>query len=400
MLKKSDKKMIKHSSVYGLYLFIMLLPFEYLLAQFSIGSVLKYIGIMTMGLSVLDIIMVYNMKIKLNYRTIIILLWIVYVFFSTIWAVDDNLFKYFASIYINNALMFLLISVLQFTESEKKLLKNAFLVGVAFLVLYMTFVPGAVVYSSWQHRLTMAAIDGSELIDQNYLSALLLIPFALAFSDLIEKKNKPIIKIGFIVYCVAIIYYIVATGSRSGVIAACFIAACVLQKNAKKHAFALIVVIGVSIMLLPLLTENMSMKMLERFTLKAMTGQTSESDDRLVIWQIAIQSLNNMVRALVGYGAGSAEKIVGLSYYKDASVHNFFLAHMVEFGFTGSLLLFSMLFRIAKDLKNYRYFDYLVGFLGIMIMGIFLDLLTTKFFWTALMMATVCISGKKERMVN
>lgn len=393
-------KLVKHSSTYGLYLFIMLLPFEYLLAQFSIGSILKYIGIMTMGLAILDIIMLYDMKIKLNYRTITILIWIVYVFFSMIWAFDESRFKLFASMYINNALMFLFISVLEYTDYEKDLLKNSFFVGGALFLLYMTFVPNAVVYSSWQHRLTIAAIDGSELLDQNYLSALLLIPFTIAFSDLIEKKRKVIAKIGLIIYCVAIIYYIIATGSRSGLIALLFIIACVLKKNARKHAFILTVIVAIGIVILPLLVKNMSLDMLERYTFKAMTGQTTESDDRWIIWGIAIQSLNNVVRAMVGYGAGSAEGIIGLSYFKDASVHNFYLAHLVEFGCVGSILFFAMLFKLIKDLKNYRCSEYLIGFWSILIMGIFLDLLTTKFFWTALMMATVCISGKKERIVN
>lgn len=400
MFEKSNTKMIRHSSTYGLYLFVLLLPFEYLMAQFGIGSILKYIGILTMGLAVLDIIMLYDMKIRLNYRTTTIIIWIIYVLFSILWAIDDAGAKYYASMYINNALMFLFISVLEYTESEKELFKKAFLVGGAAFLFYMTFVPGAVVYSSWQHRLTIAALDGSELLDQNYLSALLLIPFALIFSDLIEKKIGTIAKIIQIIYCTMIIYYVVATGSRSGLIAICFIVACVLKKNAKKHAFALIVIIGIGIMLLPLLVETISLDMLERYSFNAMTGQTSESDDRLIIWEIAIQSLNNIVRALVGYGAGSAEKIVGMSYFKEASIHNFFLAHMVEFGFIGSIMLFSMLFRIIKDLKKYWYIDYLVGFLGIMIMGLFLDLLTTKFFWTSLMMSTVCISGKKERIMN
>lgn len=400
MFEKRNMKIIRHSSTYGLYLFVLLLPFEYLLAQFGIGSILKYIGILTMGLAVLDIIMLYDMKIRLNYRTTIIIIWIIYVLFSILWAIDDAGAKYYASIYINNALMFLFISVLEYRESEKELLKNAFLIGGVAFLFYMTFVPGAVVYSSWQHRLTIAALDGSELLDQNYLSALLLIPFALAFSELIEKKRKVITKMCLIMYCVAIIYYIIATGSRSGLLALCVIIACVLNKNAKKHAFILMIIVGVGFLLLPILIENMSLDILERYTLEAMTGQTSESDDRLLIWKSAIQSLNNIGRVIIGYGVGSAEKIVGLNYLKNAAVHNVILAHLIEFGFVGSIMFFNMLFKVIKELKNYQYFEYLFGFYGILFMGFFLDLLTTKFFWTSLIVASICISGKNDRCLN
>ena len=69
---------LMHLSTYGLALFFILLPFEYPLAAIGTQSVLMLVGVATMGLAVLDLIVAQRVRIQLNYRVVIPVVWLVY----------------------------------------------------------------------------------------------------------------------------------------------------------------------------------------------------------------------------------------------------------------------------------------------------------------------------------
>lgn len=394
--KDGGEKAIKHISTYGLALFLILTPFEYPLADLISVSPLRLVGIFAMGLACLDLLFQRNFKI--DYRVVFIACWLLYGLATYFWAIDKVRWQSYYSIYFNNALMFLLFSMVSFTKREAEILKKSTVFGVGALLLYMTFVPNAIIYSEYQKRMTLNA--GVEGLDQNYLAALMLIAFGIVFYNLCNNfKQKMIYKILSIIFCVAIVYYALLTGSRSGVIAICIIVLLSINTSWKTRLAVGIPIIIFIIVVLPLIVQYLPEEILERFTRSALTGQESESGTRLIIWKHALSSLHGP-EVLFGYGAGASQTVVGNALGRgDAAIHNHYIAMVVEFGIIGFLLvnipIFLMLKETAKKDKSI-----VIAFLGIVLMTFFLDVVTTKFFWSAMILLSACCSAHKNIVLD
>lgn len=388
-IKETDSSRIKHFSTYGLALFFVLTPFEYPLADMMTVSPLRIVGLFVMGLAALDILL--QRVIKLDGRIILVALWLAYGLLTYFWTIDSSRFQSYYSIYMNNALMFLLLSMVSFTKQEATILKKAMVFGVGALLLYMTFVPGALAYSDYQHRLTLKA--GTEDLDQNYLAALMLSAFGIVFYNLCNAKQKRIWRTLSVAFCLGIVYYTLLTGSRSGIIALLLIVLLTVNTSWKTRFLVGIPIIVILFVAFPFVEQYIPEEITERFSLSALLGQETESGTRLVIWRRALLSLQGL-EALVGYGAGASQTVVGNALGKgDAVVHNHYLAMFVEFGLIGFLLInipiFMMLIKAKKNDKSVA-----VAFAGILVMAFFLDVLTTKFFWSAMILLSVCCSAR------
>lgn len=388
-IENADRKVIKHLSTYGLALFLFLTPFEYPLADLVSVSPLRLVGLLAMGLALADILIQH--KFRIDYRIIGIVLWLSYGLFSYFWAIDQTRWMSYYSIYLNNALMFLLLSTLTFTEYEVNFLKKSMVFGVGALLLYMTFVPNAVIYSDYQHRLTLNA--GTEGLDQNYLAALMLVAFGLVFYDLCNGGQKKVYKLVSIVFCAAIAYYAFLTGSRSGLIALLLIVLLSLNTSWKTRLSIGIPLVLFLFVVLPLIAQHVPEGLLDRFSLKALTGQEAESGTRLLIWRRALESISS-VKVFVGYGAGASQTVIGNALGRgDAAIHNHYLAMVVETGIIGFLFMNVPIFKMFKDtFKKDK--GAAVAFAGILLMAFFLDVVTTKFFWAALILLSICCAAE------
>lgn len=389
--KTVDKPTIKHLSTYGLALFLFLTPFEYPLADLMTTSPLRIIGVFAMGLAIIDILM--QKTIKIDYRVLFVVLWLLYGAVSYFWAIDEARFQSYYSIYLNNALMFLIFSFVSFTKYEVEVLKKTMIFGVGALLLYMTFIPGTVVYSDYQHRLALKTADG--YLDQNYLAALMLISFGIVFYNFCNVKQKKAHKILSIIFCVAIAYYTILTGSRSGLIALLLIIILSINTSWKTRLLIGIPAIVLILFVLPLIAQYIPAELLERFSLSALTGQEAESGTRLLIWEKAIASLNGL-ESIFGYGTGASQTIIGntLSNGKDMGVHNHYIGMLLEFGIIGFLLVNIPIYKMVKDiLKKDK--SVAISFLGILLVAFFIDVVTTKFFWSAMILLSICCSVSK-----
>lgn len=77
------------------------------------------------------------------------------------------------------------------------------------------------------------------------------------------------------------------------------------------------------------------------------------------------------------------------------AIHNHYIASLVEVGIFGSILLTIPVFKmIAKALKNDK--SVATAFFGILLMAFFVDVLTTKFFWAAMILLSICCSTKTD----
>lgn len=392
----TDRKGVTHLSTYGLALFLFLTPFEYPLADLMSISPLRIVGLLAMGLALIDILM--QKTVRLDYRIIYVALWLIYGLITYLWTIDETRWQSYYSIYLNNALMFVLFSMASYTKHEAEVLKKSMVIGVGALLLYMTFIPNAVIYSAYQNRLTLNA--GEDGLDQNYLAALMLISFGIVFYNLCNTKQKKMRKIISIIFCLAIAYYILLTGSRSGLIAVLLIVLLSINTSWKTRLSIGIPVLLIMLVVLPFVAQYIPEELLDRFSLKALTGQEAESGTRLLIWGQALTSLKDL-KWVLGYGVGASQSIIGniLGMGKDMAIHNHYIASLVEVGFCGSILLtLPVIKMIKKALKQDK--SVATAFLGILLMAFFIDVLTTKFFWSAMILLSICCSTRNDISVE
>lgn len=392
----TDLKGVTHLSTYGLALFLFLTPFEYPLADLVSISPLRIVGLIAMGLAVYDILM--QKIIKLDYRVIYVAFWLIYGLITYLWAIDETRWQSYYSIYFNNALMFLLLSMVSYTKYEAEVLKKSMVFGVGALLLYMIFIPNAVIYSAYQNRLTLNA--GEDGLDQNYLAALMLISFGIVFYNLCNANQKRIRKIISIIFCLAIAYYIFLTGSRSGLIAVLLIVLLSMNTSWKTRLSIGIPVLLIILVIFHFVVQYIPEELLERFSLKALTGQEAESGTRLLIWGQALTSLKDL-KWIFGYGVGASQSVIGniLGMGKDMAIHNHYIASLVEVGICGAILfMIPVIKMIRKTLNCDR--SVVIAFLGILLMAFFIDVLTTKFFWSAMILLSVCYSARNDISVE
>lgn len=393
MMNIHVKKRIKHYSIFGLLLFFLLTPFEYPLSSLGIGSILSYVGVLTIGLAIIDLFIVN--KIRYDYRIILLTLWLILELCSGIWAIDSAGYSYYGMIYFRNALMFLLITIIPYNTYEADLCNKAIVLGSILFIGYMALVPGATVYSEWQHRLTIAS-NGVELLDQNYLAALFIMPVAIVFNRILSNKDRLVKKLFYCMYCFAALVVVLLTGSRSGLLAMLIIIILSLQLDVKKKIISIVVFAILVFIAIPYVVTLMSPELLDRFSLEAFAGKTTESGSRFMIWNAAFRSLSNPIRFCVGYGAGSSAEIVARNCSIRAAVHNHYLALLVECGILGFSIFTTLTIKMLLKLKKSINKELVIGFCGIMLIAFFIDVLTTKFFWSAMMLITIRISSAKD----
>ena len=293
--------------------------------------------------------------------------------------------------------MFVLISMVNYRKEEVEIIKKSAMAGVGLLMLYMTFIPGATRYSSYQHRLELVA--GSSNLDENYLAAILLIGFGFMVYWLINQLETPVIyKVMALFYCVACVYYILATGSRSGLIAGIVMLITLLAGSIKKNTLIVLIIGLVVVIVYPYVITLLPESLAERYSIVAFTGQTAESSPRIMIWAGLLSRLKG-IYVLIGYGAGAASPMTQEVYRFNAAAHSFYIAHIVEFGVMGLALFLSLVIGMARKLFQIRELGCSAVLCGIFVIGFFLDLLTAKFFWAAMMLASICVSAQDENEI-
>ena len=131
---------VKHLSTYGLSLFLFMTPFEYPLADLMSVSPLRLVGLLVIGLAIIDIILQKSRKVDCRFWGV--LFWLFYGFMTFLWVTDADRFQSYYSVYFNNALMFLILSVVNFKKEEVEILKRSMIYGIAVLLFCISFPRG------------------------------------------------------------------------------------------------------------------------------------------------------------------------------------------------------------------------------------------------------------------
>jgi len=386
------EKKIRHLTTIGLIIYFFMLPFEYPLSSLGSSSILRYAGMIVILLAIIDMFK-YN-KIGIDYRTSFLLGWLIYGAITLLWVKDIDMFIRYYSIYMRNTIMFLAITQIKFTLYESEIIKKSVVYSLAVFLIYIFVFPDAIIIDPFQSRMLLKA--GNSFMDPNYISAIILIPYVFVFYKLINDRDKLMTSSVSILFCTTCLVVILLTGSRSGFIALGVVTLLCLNLSRKKNIIFILFFLLLLLLILPLIIDYLPSNLLARFSLEALTGQTDESGSRLVLWSIAIQQLRNF-SWLFGYGIGSSEMVIGSSYHMNAAIHNHYLAQLIEIGIIGLALNAIWIIKMFKELYKKQRKSVLYAGIGIMISSIFLDVLTTKFYWEIMMLLSIEISSCRKQ---
>lgn len=383
------RKLTVHSlCVFFISLYMMLLPLEYVLSS-DFGTINKYVGILIIGICLLS----GRLQRKIKTSSILIMLLIFYGFISRLWAISGFYWSKLFLIYIKNASLFFVINQCRFSRKQTNIILSSYVFGAILLAGYLLF-SSNVTIDPYSGRSVITANGG--LFDPNYMAADIIIPigytYGVFFNNIVKRKY---LNANLSIFVLLILFYIeILSGSRGGLLAIAsmifVITILSLKKREVRRKFILIM-ICIFIIIIAVI-QIFPKQMLDRFSLSSLLGKEDAGGGRLVLWIAALEGIKN--NFIFGYGAGGGIPVVGMYYGVNRAVHNLYLSSILQFGIVSSLLYICIYKGTKKALKLKCYSE--VGMsVGILVASLFLDALTTKFFWAFLIILFMRISAYK-----
>lgn len=373
-----------------------LIPLENIWAASFGGSITKYIGLGIMGILCLYVCRVNNLKLYIG-PTTILLIWSLYALISRLWAPFPQSNSY-VSILINMIVFTILLIQYPVTKREMSFIKFAIvIVGVILSLIILSGNQMVDINNISGGRVTLTI--GGLVADNNNLAASLCVPiicsFAFAYSKDVTFKQK----ILFYFFFAIMVFALLMTGSRGGLLAlVAGVSVFLLKANGGIKIRTVLLGAFLVVVLSFVLQNYLSSALSSRFTLQSVIE--SGGTGRIDIWKRAliIFSSSNVFQMLFGYGFGSFPDV--LSRYSGWYVasHNDFIGVLLDLGILG-LVLFLLLWRkmISHCYHGERYTE--LGILvAMLVSSMSMEMTIKKMFWLAIYLAFVNIVDceKKE----
>lgn len=299
-------------------------------------------------------------------------LFVVWGAISLAWAIDPDLSMARLRTALSLLVLYLLATSFRVTEHEFDAVRLFTIFGgaaAAALVLLQTYAGG---HLTGTHRGTLI-FNGTEA-DPNYLSASLMVPFALTLGECIESRGMR--RALMVIIAVTFVLGIAVTGSRGGMLG---VLACVsVFMFRMKIDRRLIVVVLCAALLLGFLPS-------------AFLARIVKSDDggahRLDIWSVGIKAVPHYLiqgsgwdsfwLVFTDYFGGMDALAMGIG----RGPHNLWLGLTVEVGFLGVLFLFLAMRSQLRNLRSPKLIPFEAGCWGSLMTAMFLDPVWRNAFW-------------------
>ncbi len=238
-------------------------------------------------------------------------------------------------------------------------------------------------------RVTISRDLGSQIGDPNDLSLVLLFPISFLCAELINKRNHFFYRFILIIMFILVVYAIIATQSRGGLLGLLAIIAYFISKKIKNKMILISIIISILLLLLLFagISERQSGGVAEQ-------GIDESAMGRIYAWQAAI----NMAISNPFTGVGINNFYANYFFYsphwdgKNHAVHSTWFQVLSETGFIGFSLFAILIATIYKILKKCEFYqkDFLnkeeninveslkAGLIGFIVSGTFL---TQAFTW-------------------
>lgn len=293
----------------------------------TMGSVLKYIAILPIGISLLSL-----KFIRFNSVIMAQLGFVIWAAFSCMWSVNTSMSIDRTVSYVLLTALVFSCNTFDFTYEDIKKIKKAFLWSSRSTAVVM------LVFSEYSSGRFMLGGKISE--DPNYLCGYLFAGIVLSLQSILLKRKRMFSLIELIIY----LFLVLQTGSRGGLLAAAFSAVCYIffYKKAAvneilKKFFYVILMFIIVLVVLQFLPEELT----ARFNYK--DAIASGGTGRFEIWEAGIKLFKNfpLHRQIFGTGTGTITAVLILTEYgitRGTAMHNIFLETLVELGVVGFII--------------------------------------------------------------
>ena len=377
--------------VFFLALFLFILPIDGTLGVGSANtSLINFIFLPLIAFALFDII--FGRKLKFDIKLLLIpSLYGFYFIASSLWYPENDINNWYLIMLVTGFITFLFVSLFDYNDYEINLLKYAIIAsGILvsiIVILNYDFTSNARFY-----------LNLGKPMDPNYFSASLILPIILLLDIIISKK-----KFYFIVPLILLIFSILVTGSRAGLLSLVFSAFVYLLFYPVKFSLKIILLgssLILAIMIFLVLSSYLNENVIDRFSLSSIF--LSGGSGRTLIWSSLFKVYYNsdsVFNLIFGYGFGSAREMVQILTGEDLATHSMLFQSIYEGGITG-LILLALLFIVSynilvrkKNLVNFSVFA------GLTISALTLDMYSTRYFWIVMAIIVINQNLSKTEMV-
>ncbi len=360
-----------YAIVFGRGLFIYL-------ALFFVGVILLYAFSKNGGRIFLDIRM----------TEILFLFCMAWETVTYIWSPATNSGSFYSLFKIT--VLFFLLSTCDYFQKEKSLMMITVVI-VSILAIYSVLTSGAVFSMEGVDAMRVSFSFFGVIQDPNYLCFFFLVPIAFLLSISLEKNNNLIKRIVCCVGILWLLYGILRTGSRGGLIAALVVIAvyiCTFQKQKFKTILLIVIITGGVVFLYDQIMSLLPVAIANRFTLANVMA--NGASNRSVTWSQYYSAIANDPTILVmGKGNGSGAYCFGFA------AHNYLLESWFEYGAVGVILLVAFYRLILKNARvNHNWTAY-SALWGSIVLSMTLSVGKNLYFW--LTVTLINIISKNER---
>lgn len=362
---------------YGLALYFLLMATD-CFPLGAVGSLLKIIALIPLGLSLLEI---RKMHVRFN-------LLIIFQFLFWLLAVTSLFYSVFqsktissvATLTLNLALVFALGSMHSYSEEETKFLYRAVLYGSWMTVILM------LIFSNISHdgRLTLQLGEGAQ--DQNYINGYILFAFShhckVAFLD---RKGRHLIAVAFLSVIVML------TGSRGAFLAYVAVAMVHLvlmtihTRRPFRNLLIFLIVMFSAMTFFEVILNQIPAEVAERFSWDYITetGTTGRTRIWRDLWNHF--SDDSILRMLFGHGYGTTTVVSQLNKV----AHNLYLDNLITLGIVGLILQCITQICVFRELFRRKETVLIAAYVGFLVMCLSLSLTAYKPMWNIMLLTLI-----------
>jgi hypothetical protein len=369
-------------------LYVLLLPFDNVLAISSGATLTKFIGIASTGAILLWAIgrrKFYAPSVTL-WLGALLMLWLS---MSALWALDVKASLGILPTYVGLFALYIALSITPVDTKDFTIIVGAMIAGSLIASAY-----GIVVFHAQSVADAQALADnfgrlsvqiGDNTIDPNAYSDAILLPFCLLMMIGLGSRNA-LVKIGALAGLATMLGAVYVSASRGAIIAIATAVAYLVIRS--KHRLQIIAVAVIP----AIIAFGTSSYMLDRFADAQHTGGAG----RFGIWKVGMEAFRQ--HWLTGAGIGNYRAIynsVFIHVYQaytggwDRPAHNLLVQVSAELGVIGLVLVmvfwFSQLFLLRHIRPDNQWYDFRVGLeaalIGLFVAALSIDLIWSKYTW-------------------
>jgi len=353
----------------------------------GIGSLLKLVALLPLGLALLDIKR-WKLRISPTF-TAQLLFWLLAVV-SVLYSVNtDKSFSSIMPLTLNLALVFCLGILEGYNARELQLMQRAMLAGSWITIAMMLLFSDV----SADGRLTL--LLGGKTQDQNYINGYFLYAFSWHCSQLLLHRKKRHFLPAFFILCIVLL-----TGSRGALIAfllVIFVHICLFFANFR-HKVRNILLAAIFMVLLLVLFDMVLAQMPKAVAQRYSWDYIAEkgTTGRTRIWRFFLEHYfgDSMGRMLFGHGYGTSMLVNTM----DGKVaHNLYLDNLITLGIPGLLLQLIIQGTVLGILLRHREYPLLGAYCGMLAMCLSLSLVAYKPIWNIMLLALAINGSDKSK---